>query len=200
MNKKTVTIIIGSCIGILLLVGAILIIVNQQSSPASSQSAYRYDTKQHIGVGSVLAERDVTAALGSLGKDVQGPELSGTAYVANNRAETATYTFNTTSQKKVKLQIDAMVYTSANALKSAEVFRGAQAEKISGVGEEAHLVFPADDPSRNEREYALVAVKGLKSYVFMITVSTEGQLPLTRAAAKDVLIALGRKAQLDSVR
>ena len=43
-------------------------------------------------------------------------------------------------------------------------------------------------------------MKGLKSYVFMITVSTEGQLPLTRAAAKDVLIALGRKAQLDSVR
>lgn len=146
-----------------------------------------------LGIANAVKKPVVVSEFGDLLKSVDDVEKSGVVSYNGNKGQTATYYFSTKSGANGSFYVDVMEYKSQQAYKEADVFaKTLSAGKIQGL--DAYYMKAAT--IANEREYALLISKGIKSYKFAITQPFKN-VKINELTAQSVLKRIAAKAELN---
>lgn len=145
-----------------------------------------------LGVANVVSKSIVEGELKNLVKQVDDVEKSGVISYNGNKGQTATYYLTTNDNLLGSFYVDVMEYKSQKAYDDDNVFENtADAGKING--NEARYMKAAT--IANEREYALLVTKGLKSYKFALTQPFKN-VKINETTAQAALKRIAEKAEL----
>lgn len=158
-----------------------------------------FDEKKHIGVAKVVTQQQVESVLGKLGSDVKDVSASGTVTLGNTLSETATFNFTTSKSKDNSFSVDARTYPSADELKKADPFKGADVEKVAGVGDEAHYSVAPFQPYLKNKEQTLIVTKDKTSYHFILS-QPDGKEAINSMVARNMLLQVAKEAKLNEVK
>lgn len=144
-----------------------------------------------LGIAAVVEKPVVESELGANVKKVEDVEASGVISYNGNKGQTATYYFRTNDGLLGSLYVDVMEYKSQQAYDDENVFAGTlDAGKIQN--------YPARHMKAitiaNEREYAILVTKDLKSYKFAITQPFKS-VKISETAAHNILKKVAEKAK-----
>lgn len=171
-------------------------ILNPGSTPGVGADGYSVSEIKgaDLGIADVakkpLVEQELQAVAGRIGN----VNKSGVINMNGNKGQTATYYFESKSDKSVKYSfyVDVMQYKSEAAYNSAAVFKGTgDAGMVAGL---AARYLPAATIA-GEREYALLVTKDLNSYKFAITQPAK-KLTITEPTAQAIVKKIAEQADL----
>ncbi len=205
-NKKTI-IIIATVIVAVAGIAAVIYIISKDKASDGNPGAYygssadgfttSVNKDEHLGTVKVAPKDAVVAAFGQ-GAEVTDPEESGTVHLGTTKSETATFAVKT-SKGNATFEVDVRTYASKSDLTKANVFVGAEEEKVEGVGEEAHYLVPAQQGMLKEQQVALLTVKGKTSYKFAVVQQSDA-IAYTTDEAKAIVLEIAKKANLNEVK
>lgn len=197
-QQRKKSLIIGGLVVLFVAIAGIAIGVSLLPEQ-NDQSPISVDNSEHVGVDKVLTRQQVEKALGDLGTDAQGPELSGTLRTPELRGETASYVFTTVEGKKAIVDVEARIYSSKESLEKSEPFKDTSNEQIADLGvDKARYLLPrsfsADD------RVGLVATKNQTAYVFRVEQNANEGVSINQVAAKRIVLRLAKAADYSVVK
>lgn len=196
-QKKIMILVAAGVLAVLVIIGVVVgMMMGRGTNPSDIASV---DKDKHLGVDKVLSKDEVNKALGDLGKDAKGPELSGTLKTQQLRGETATYEFTTLEGKRALVDIEVRIFKDKEELQKSKPFEGTQAEKPSGIkADDARYLTPRS-VSADDR-VALIATKGNKTFKFGVEQNANDGVSINQLAAKRIVLRLAQAANFDAVR
>lgn len=205
MNKRKL--VIPALILVVLAGGAVLVYALKNDILGVSNPGAKYgcdadgycvgvDPSKHIGAAKVVQKSELEAAFKPA--SVGDLKESGTVTEGDTQSETATYKIKN-SKGTVEFQVDAKRYKSKADREQANVFVGAEVQKVDNVGEEAHYFVPPAWQEPGSRQVALFAVKDKTSYKFAIVQPADAQI-YSEQDAKTILLDIAKKADLSKVQ
>lgn len=120
----------------------------------------------NLGIADVAKKDIVVKELGSYVKSVDDVESSGVLNFNGNKGQTATYYIETKDGTQGSVYVDLLEYKSDAALKADNLTKGTA---DGGKVQDLPVRYMHAATIANEREYALLITKGLKSYKFAMT-------------------------------
>jgi hypothetical protein len=145
-----------------------------------------------LGIAKVVDKSTVESAFGSLVKSVDDVDVSGVISLNGNKGQTGTFYIQTKAGSQGSFYVDVMEYKSQKAYDTDNIFADtADAGKVNGLQARTMPAFTI----ANEREYALLVTKGLKSYKFALTQPYKN-VTIDEVTAQTVLKKIAAKANL----
>ena len=145
-----------------------------------------------LGIAAAVEKSVVESELGAHAKKVEDVDASGVINYNGNKGQTATYYFTTSDGLLGSFYVDVMEYKSKQAYDNENVFANtSDAGKIQGF-EARHMKAIT---IANEREYAILVTKDLKSYKFSITQPFKN-VKISETTAHNILKRIAEKAKL----
>lgn len=195
LGKKVVIILMAAvALGVLVVVINGFPLKNQGAKYGVGADGYSvYEIKgADLGIANVVKKSTVESEFGSQLKSVDDVDASGVISLNGNKGQTATFYIETKAGTHGSFYVDLMEYKSDKAYKADDIFAGtADAGKVNGL--EARTM-PAITIA-NEREYALLVTKGLKSYKFALTQPFK-KVTIDEVTAQTILKKIASKAEL----
>lgn len=149
-------------------------------------------TGADLGIVNVVKKPVVQAELGNLTKQIDDVEKSGVVSYNGDKGQTATYYLVTKGGARGTFYVDVMEYKTQQAYDNADVFNNTlDAGKVQGLT--ARYMKAAT--IANEREYALLVSKGLKSYKFAFTQPFKN-VKIDEVTVQSALKKIAEKAEL----
>lgn len=167
-GKKTFVILLM----VIAFAGLLAVIVSFRQNPGAQNGVGAdgfsvYEIKgADLGVASVVRKPDVETELSTLVSQVDDAKKSGVISYNGNKGQTSTFYITTKDGAEGSFYVDVMQYKSQKAFEDANVYRNTlDAGRVQGnAARYMHAATIA-----NEREYALLVIKGLNSYKFALT-------------------------------
>jgi len=145
-----------------------------------------------LGIANVSKKDVVVKELGDLVKSVNDVESSGVISMNGNKGQTATYYLKTKADTYGSVYVDVMEYKNESALKADDLDRRtADGGKVQGLA----VRYMHARTIANEREYALLITKGLKSYKFAMTQPYQ-KITIDEVTALSTLKRIAEKSSL----
>lgn len=145
-----------------------------------------------LGIANVTQKDVVVKELGDLVKGVDDVESSGVLNFNGNKGQTATYYIETKAGTQGSVYVDVMEYKSEAALKADDLDKGtADGGKVQNLP----VRYMHASTIANEREYALLITKGLKSYKFAMT-QPHQNVTINELTALEALKRIAEKSNL----
>lgn len=167
-RKKTV-IVIG-VFALIIIIGLVIYFPLKNPGSKTGVGADGYTVFEikgaDLGAGNIIKREAVQEQLGNLAKSVDDTDVSGVISLNGVKGQTATFYIETKAGTKGSVYIDKWEYKNKRALDADNLFAGTgDAGKVGDLPiAYLHAVTVA-----NEREYALIMTKGVKSYKFALT-------------------------------
>ncbi len=195
LGKKVVVVLMAAvALGVLVVIINGFPLRNQGAQYGVGANGFKvYEIKgADLGIASVVKKSTVESEFGSLVKSVDNVDASGVISLNGNKGQTATFYLKTKAGTNGSFYVDVMEYKSKKAYEADDIFAGtADAGKVKGL--EARMM-PAMTIA-NEREYALLVTKDLKSYKFALTQPFKN-VTIDETTAQTVLKKIAEKAEL----
>jgi hypothetical protein len=195
LGKKIVILLMAVvALGVLVVIINGFPLKNQGSKYGVGADGYSvYEVKgADLGIAKVVDKSSVESAFGSLVKSVDDVDTSGVISLNGNKGQTATYYIQTKAGTQGSFYVDVMEYKSQKAYDADNIFADtADAGKVNGLAARTMPAFTI----ANEREYALLVTKGLKSYKFALTQPYKN-VTIDEVTAQTILKKIAAKANL----
>lgn len=195
LGKKIVVVLMAAvALGVLVIIINGFPLKNQGAQYGVGADGYSvYEVKgADLGIANVVKKSTVESEFGDLLKSVSDVDASGVISLNGNKGQTGTFYVETKAGTRGSFYVDLMEYKSKKAYESDDIFAGtADAGKVNDL--EARTM-PAITIA-NEREYALLVTKGLKSYKFALTQPFKN-VTIDEVAAQTILKKIADKADL----
>lgn len=145
-----------------------------------------------LGIANVAKRDLVTQELGTRVKSVDEVDVSNVLNFNGNKGQTATYYIETKAGTTGSVYVDVMQYKSDAALKSDDLDKGTL---DGGKVQDLPVRYMGAATIANEREYALLVTKDLKSYKFAMT-QPHQNITINEEEALSILKRIAEKSRL----
>lgn len=206
-SKKQILVALSVVVAAVAGLGVVVYVIGNDTPPVENPGAYygqdadgfsvAVDEEATRGTPEVVSTTQVQGGFGDA-VTIGEPRSSGVVRLGAVRGETTAFPV-ATPQGEVTFEVDTRIYESADELKKAGSFAGAEEAVVEGVGDEAHYLVPFAQERMAEQQVALIATRGAVSYKFAIVQRTDG-LVYDEQEARDIVLAIAKQANLAAVK